>query len=113
MQDLFFVNVAHAGVDEFILKINEVVLNPLIRFMFVLALIIFFVGVVEFIANSTSDEGRKKGQRHMIWGLVGMTIMFSVWGILALVINTFGIQGIDPQQGTVELNDYNPNFPPN
>lgn len=104
--DLFFTNVAYAAeVDDFIRKVNGAILNPLIKLLFAAAFIMFFFGVVEFLANPESDEAKTKGKRHMLWGIVGLTIMFSVWGLLSIVLNTFNIQGIDPEKGTVELKD--------
>ena len=107
--DLFFVPVAYASsVDEFIRQVNDVVLNPVIKLLFAVAFIMFFWGVVEFIRNADSDDGRSKGKQHMLWGIIGLFIMFSVWGLMQLIVDTLGLQGIDPEEGTVELNDYNP-----
>ena len=39
------------------------------------------------------DEGgeNQAGKNHMIWGIAGMLVMVSVWGIIGLIENTFGI----------------------
>jgi uncharacterized membrane protein YidH (DUF202 family) len=110
--NLFFINVAYAGsVDQFIANANRLIFNPLIVLLFSLALVFFLYGVLEFLANQEDQEKRTNGKSHMIWGIVGITIMFGVWAILNIVLNTFGIEGIDPEEGQVELNDYNPNYP--
>ena len=44
----------------------------------------------------------------MIWGIIGITIMLGVWGILSIVINTLNIKGINPEKNEVKLNPYNP-----
>ncbi len=46
----------------------------------------------------------------MVWGVVGIAIMLGVWGILSVVLNTLNIpkSQIDPEQGKVNLPDYNP-----
>lgn len=107
--DLFYVPVAYAsGVDDFIRKVNGAILNPLIKLLVAVAFIMFFWGLVEFIRDAESGEGRAKGKQHMLWGVIGLTIMFSVWGLMNFIIDTLNIQGIDPEDGTVELNDYNP-----
>lgn len=110
--NLLFTNIAYAdGVDDFIHNVNRLILNPLIQLVFAVALIVFLYGMVEFLINQESEEKKTAGKRHMLWGVIGMTIMFSVWGILTIVLDTFNITGIDPQKGTVELNDYNPDYP--
>jgi len=59
--------------------------------MFALALVLFLWGVFEYIKNADSPEDRQKGTQHIIWGLVGLFIMVSVWTILEIALNTFGI----------------------
>lgn len=72
-------------------KINQFIVNPIIEFLFVLALLLFIWGIIRFIFKAGDAEGREIGKKHMIWGLVGMFIMVSVFGILRLIVVTFGI----------------------
>ena len=72
-------------------KVNEFNLNPLIILLFVVALIVFFWGLVEFISKAGSEEGRETGKRNMVWGVVGMFIMVAVYGIIKLILATFGV----------------------
>lgn len=72
-------------------NIITVVVNPVILLLFALALLIFVWGIVEFINSQTADAKRKEGQKKIIWSLVGMLIMFSAYGIIRLILNTFGI----------------------
>lgn len=115
---LFTVNIAYAdGVDDFVYKVNDLILNPLIGLLFAVALAVFLYGVVEFLMKSEEDEARTKGKKHMLWGIVGLFVMFSVWAILNLVLSTFDLENqydkLDPENGEVKLNDYDPdlNFP--
>lgn len=101
--DLFSTNVAYASVDTFIGKVNTQIINPLIVFLFALALAYFLYGVFQFIASGANDEKKTTGKNHMMWGVIGLTIMVSVWAILGLILRTFNIQGIDPENGKVEL----------
>lgn len=79
-------------ITTFIYKVNEVILNPLIILLFAVALIVFFWGIFEFIAQSSSDEARERGKKNMVWGIIGMFIMFSVFGIINIILGTFGIE---------------------
>lgn len=79
------------NVSDFITKLGEVILNPLIRLMFVVALVIFLWGVFQYIRNGDSPEDRKKGTQHIVWGIVGLFIMVSVVTILEIMRKTFGI----------------------
>ena len=67
------------------------ILQPLVELMFVVALAIFFLGIIEFIMTSSTDEGREKGKKNILYGVIGMFVMFSVYGIIAIITGTFGI----------------------
>lgn len=75
---------------QLVANINEWIINPIIMLLFVLALLMFFWGLAEFILKAGSDDGRTKGKQHMLWGLIGIFIMFGVYGILSVLGNTFG-----------------------
>jgi uncharacterized membrane protein YidH (DUF202 family) len=72
-------------------KINEIILNPVIVLLFTVALLIFFWGVFEFVRNTSDEQGRSDGQRHMLWGIIGMFIMLAAFGIIRIILATFGI----------------------
>ncbi|MEK7572284.1 MAG: hypothetical protein AAB493_00270 [Patescibacteria group bacterium] len=108
MIDIFFINVAYASVDSFIANVNKQIINPLILLLFALALVYFLYGVFEFISNQTNEEKKTTGKNHMIWGIIGIVIMMGVFTIMNIIMNTFNIDGINPEQGTVQLNEYNP-----
>lgn len=82
--------VAHASVQTLMQSINRVVINPLIVFLFACALAYFLYGVVQFILNPANEEIRKSGKSHMMWGVVGMFIMVSVFAIMQIILNTLG-----------------------
>lgn len=69
-------------------KIKENILNPFIAFLMALALVYFLYGVYKFISGYDNEEARSEGKRHMVWGVVGMAIMISVYGLLSVVNET-------------------------
>ncbi|MBI2096417.1 MAG: hypothetical protein HYT43_02175 [Candidatus Taylorbacteria bacterium] len=76
---------------KLILKLNEQIVNPLMELLFALAVVVFVWGVYEFIRGADNEQAREKGRLHMIWGIVGIAIMVSVYGIIAVIVNTLGI----------------------
>lgn len=100
--------VAYASIDTFIAKANTAIVNPLIVLLFALAVAYFLYGVLEFILNPESEDKRTTGKSHMIWGIVGITVMLSVWTILGIVLRTFHITGVtltqDSQNNTGSIN---------
>lgn len=78
-------------VEQFVGRVNDLIINPLIALLFALALAYFFWGLALFIFNPTDEESRKKGQSLIIWGIIGIFLMASVFGILQVVLGTFGL----------------------
>ena len=76
---------------EFLNKVNQYVLNPLILLLFAIALLVFFFGIAQFIASQTADTKREEGKRKIFWGLFGMFIMVSAYGLIRLILGTFDI----------------------
>lgn len=79
------------NISELLSKISKFILNPLIALIFAIALVVFLWGMVQFIASQTADAGREEGKRKIIWGLFGMFIMISAYGLIGLILGTFGI----------------------
>jgi FtsH-binding integral membrane protein len=63
------------------------ILNRLIPLLIAAALVVFFWGLVKYIYNRKSSEGRQ----IMVAGLVGLFVMVSVWGIIRIAQNTLGV----------------------
>ena len=72
-------------------KVNDLILNPIITLAFAVAMLVFFWGVVQFINSETADAKRAEGQRKLIFGLIGMFVMVSAFGIIHFILSTFGI----------------------
>ena len=92
--------------DHFIGNVDNFIINPLIIFLFALAVLFFLYGVLEFLLGSEDEEKKTTGKSHMLWGVIGITIMIGVWTILGMVLNTFGLNSqvnID-SQGNSSIN---------
>lgn len=77
------------NVDELIVKISTVILNPIIAFLFVAATAVFMWGLINFFFIGEPKD-QELGKKHIFYGLIGMFIMISVFGIMRLVANTIG-----------------------
>lgn len=73
------------------LYIINYVLVPL---LFAVAFIVFLWGVAKAYIISGGDEAsREKGHQLVLWGIIGFVVMISLWGIVNVVANTFGLAG--------------------
>ena len=80
-----------SAAQSLLLRINEHILNPTIILLFAVATVVFLWGLVQFLIDTDSDTGRSDGKKEIMYGLIGMFIMVSVFGIVSLALNTFGI----------------------
>ncbi len=78
--------------QQFLAKIEAQILVPLITLLSLAAFVVFVWGVVQFIASAEDEEKRKTGQQHMIWGIIGLVIMFGANAVVALIKQTVGVQ---------------------
>jgi hypothetical protein len=72
-------------------QIASLIINPLIVLGFTIATIFLFYGIVELIWKADSGTDLGKNRNNILWGIIGLFIMFSVYGILRIVLDTFGI----------------------
>ena len=80
-------------------RFSKYIIDPVIVIIFAAGFFLFVWGLVEFLMALNDDARGQRhgnGQRHMIWGIIGMFIMISVWGILNLLDNTFGLDFRNP-----------------
>lgn len=71
--------------QKFIGAIEREILAPIITLIALAAFVMFIWGVVDFIRGADDAEKRKTGQQHMIWGIIGLTIIFGANAILAII----------------------------
>ncbi len=64
-------------------------IRPAIIFLFVLATAVFIWGLIEFIASAESEDGRTRGKRNIVYGIIGMAIMFATGAIITVLDNFF------------------------
>lgn len=77
-------------VRDLVQNIQNQILNPLISLLFVLATVVFLWGVIQYVIGSQGQEKTlEQGKKVMVWGIIGMFIMASAWGIVRLLCNFF------------------------
>ena len=85
------------SVGDVVGRFTTYVINPVLLVLAAAGFFFFVWGLVEFMFALSQGGETKKGKDHMLWGTVGMVIMFSVAGIISLINATFNF-GIAPNQ---------------
>src|SRR6266481_9231441 len=79
------------GVASTILYLINSVLVPL---LFAIAFLVFLYGIAKTYIFSAGDaEKIKEGHQLVLWGIIGFVVMISLWGLVNVVANTFGLGG--------------------
>lgn len=72
--------------------ITGIINNSVIPLIVALATVMFVWGVVQFfILNADEEAKRAQGKQFMIWGIVALAVMLSVWGLVGILGSTFGV----------------------
>jgi hypothetical protein len=52
---------------------------------------VFIWGVIQYLRNTTDPKKREEGRSFMIYGIVSLFVMISIWGLVGFLGNTFGV----------------------
>ncbi len=75
------------------------ILARLVYLIIAVAVFVFLFGIFKFIRSEGDDK--QAGRELMFWGIVGIFVMISVWGLVAILQGTFNLSGnydITPRQ---------------
>lgn len=86
------------GTETFFRSVARIISTILIPLVMTVALLLFFWGLVMYI-RSVSPGSKEEGKSIMIWGIVALFVMTSVWGIVRLIRTELGIN----QNGNIEI----------
>lgn len=79
------------------------IVNPIVYLLIGLAVIYFLWGVLKFVHNADKPDKRVEGANHILWGVVGIAIMISVFTLVHVIKNTIGGGDIKGQNPTPSL----------
>ncbi|PIQ92521.1 MAG: hypothetical protein COV70_00310 [Parcubacteria group bacterium CG11_big_fil_rev_8_21_14_0_20_39_22] len=80
--------------------INDL-LNILFPFLVGLAVFIIIFNIFVYIAQAANEEKRTEARKYVTWSVIAVFIMISIWGILAILVNTFTFSGADIKSGDI------------
>jgi len=80
-------------VRDLVKSIGDIV-AMLIPILIAAALVMFFVGLIQYVLKA-GGKGGKQGRNYMMWGLVALFVMISVYGIIRLAQSALGISPSD------------------
>lgn len=85
-----FVSAAFENVSQMITDAGTI-LGMVYRMVFSLALLFFMWGMGQFILKAGDQKAREDGKQKMIWGIIAIFVMFSIYGIINWIGTALGI----------------------
>lgn len=78
------------NVNTFLTSIGNLV-NTALPIVVGLALLAFFWGLVRFIFAAGDEEKRKESRSMMIYSIIALFVMVSVWGLVGFIGQALGV----------------------
>ncbi len=78
---------APANFREVISLILDVI-NQLVRLVVVLALLFFLYNIFRMVFAGGNEESRKEAKTFMVYGIIALFVMVSVWGLVNILTST-------------------------
>lgn len=66
------------------------ILNGLVGLMILIAILAFFWGLIKYLFSG-GGEDKSEGLKLMFYGVIAIFVMVSIWGIIRLLQQTFGV----------------------
>ena len=82
------------NVDGLIIMIGGWI-NKLVPMAIALGLLLFLFGLARWILSAGNDDAQKEGKNLMVWGVIALAVMVSVWGLVKILQKTVGIENGD------------------
>ncbi len=70
--------------------------NVVVYLLVALAVVYIVWATVQYIMMGDSGEGRREAGMRIMWGIVGLAIIVSIWGLVNILLNTFATDYTTP-----------------
>ena len=84
------------AISSIIPGIVDNIVLPLVELLFALTMLIFIWGLIGLFRSGDDPKVREAGQQHILWGVIGIAIMVSVYGIIRFVASSLGLEQVLP-----------------
>ena len=92
--------IAFDSLLDILIWLKCVIGAAIIPLIFTIAFLLFLWGMVQYIRNADNEKKREESKKFIYYGIIGLTVMVAVWGIVRIVTTTFGLGDTVPQLQT-------------
>ena len=80
------------NLKSLITKLTSCFLTPIAYLLVSTSIVLFVFGVFKFMSAGESEKIKYEGKEYIFWGIVGIFVMVSMWGLVNILQNTFRLQ---------------------
>ncbi len=81
-------------ISDFLARVVTEIINPIILLLAAGAFVLFLWGGFTFIREAGDTAKRAEGRRAILWGIVGLVIIFGAYGIINVALGTFNLSPV-------------------
>lgn len=85
---------------DILIWLKCIIAAAIIPLIFTLAFLYFLWGMVKYIRGAANEKEKEESKKFILWGIIGLTVMVSIWGIVKIVTTTFGFGNTVPELQT-------------
>ena len=67
------------------------ILDNIVPFLIGLAVFVIIWGIIQYVFHANEEEKRVEARMYIVWGIVGVFFMLSIWGFVNILVNTFSL----------------------
>ncbi|PIR70565.1 MAG: hypothetical protein COU46_00930 [Candidatus Niyogibacteria bacterium CG10_big_fil_rev_8_21_14_0_10_42_19] len=86
---------ASAQTFEGVIMIFIDILGLVIPILMILATVVFLWGIISYLVAAGDEAQISKSKTYMVWGIIALFVMLTVWGFVAVIQNTFEIDEVN------------------
>ncbi len=87
----------YSTVGKALRSITDDIFQPLIGLIIACGLVVFLWGVVKYVTAGADESKAKEGRNLMVYGIIALTVMVSVWGLVKVLTQTFNLEHNAPE----------------
>ena len=81
---------------DIVYRTVQYIINPLIYLLIGVSVLYFLWGVFKFVRSADNPDERATGAQHILWGVIGIAIIFSAFALVHFVMNSLGSASAHP-----------------
>ena len=71
-------------------------LNSLVPVLIGVAIVAFLFGMIRYIKSADNEKTREEGRQYMLYSIIALFVMVSLWGLVAVLTRTTSLNNSAP-----------------